>query len=85
MWSQHDKQQFLEVANNGQDLTYSGRFHDQVEDNEWGPMARAAQPFDPRAGNFFFEVLVVNAGRNKEVAVGVTSRTARLGELSPKL
>ena len=39
-WSQGDKHQFLEVIGNGQDVSYSGRYHEQVEDDNLGPSVR---------------------------------------------
>ena len=42
-----------------------------------GPMVRADRPI-PRQGMFFFEVSIVNVGRNKEVAVGICTRTTPL-------
>ena len=77
LWSLQDKHQFLEVRGNGTEVYYSGRDHGIVEERELGPMVRADRPI-PRQGSFFFEVSIVNVGRNKEVAVGVCTRSTPL-------
>ena len=77
LWSLQDKHQYLEIRGNGTEVYYSGRDHQIVEEEEMGPMVRADRPI-PRQGMFFFEVSIVNVGRNKEVAVGICTRTTPL-------
>jgi hypothetical protein len=77
LWSLHDKHQFLEVRGNGTEIYYNGRDHGVVEEDEIGPIVRADRPI-PRQGQFYFEVSIVNTGRNKEIAVGVCVRNSPL-------
>lgn len=79
-WSQGDKHQFLEVIGNGQDVSYSGRYHEQVEDDNLGPSVRASGPLNTGA-NFFFEIKIMNEGQNKEIAVGVSGRSCDLAKM----
>ena len=77
LWSHQDKHQYLEIRGNGTEVYYSGSDHHIVEEQEMGPMVRADRPI-PRQGMFFFEVSIVNVGRNKEVAVGICTRSTPL-------
>jgi len=77
VWSLQDKHEFLEVRGNGTEIFYSGRDHDIVEDEELGPSVRADRPI-PRQGRFYFEVSIVDAGENNEIAVGICTRDAPL-------
>eukprot|EP00092_Neocalanus_flemingeri_P034419 GFUD01037428.1.p1 GENE.GFUD01037428.1~~GFUD01037428.1.p1 ORF type:complete len:672 (-),score=115.80 GFUD01037428.1:757-2772(-) len=79
LWSLQDKHQFLEVRNNGTEIFYSGRDHQVVENDELGPIVRADRPI-PRQGQFYFEVSIVNTGENKEIAVGICTRSAPLDQ-----
>eukprot|EP00092_Neocalanus_flemingeri_P043969 GFUD01048614.1.p1 GENE.GFUD01048614.1~~GFUD01048614.1.p1 ORF type:complete len:559 (-),score=79.34 GFUD01048614.1:813-2489(-) len=79
LWSLQDKHQFLEVRGNGTEIYYSGRDHQVVENDELGPIVRADRPI-PRQGQFYFEVSIVNTGENKEIAVGICTRTSPLDQ-----
>eukprot|EP00092_Neocalanus_flemingeri_P086673 GFUD01109261.1.p1 GENE.GFUD01109261.1~~GFUD01109261.1.p1 ORF type:complete len:712 (-),score=118.39 GFUD01109261.1:758-2893(-) len=79
LWSLQDKHQFLEVRGNGTEIYYSGRDHQVVENDELGPIVRADRPI-PRQGQFYFEVLIVNTGENKEIAVGICTRSSPLDQ-----
>ena len=77
LWSLHDKHQFLEVRGNGTEIYYSGRDHQIVDEQNLGPIVRADRPI-PKQGQFYFEVSIVNTGRNKEIAVGICDRSTPL-------
>lgn len=77
LWSLQDKHQFLEVRGNGTEIYYSGRDHQAVENDELGPMVRADRPI-PRQGQFYFEVCIENTGENKEIAVGICTKSTPL-------
>ena len=75
MWSLQDKHQLLEVRGNGTEVFYNGRDLDAVHDNDLGPMVRADRPI-PRQGQFYFEVVIEDTGENKEIAVGICTRSS---------
>jgi len=77
LWSLQDKHPFIDVRGNGTELFYSGRDHQVVENEELGPMVRADRPI-PRQGQFYFEVIIENTGTNKEIAVGICTRSSPL-------
>ena len=62
------------------EIHYSGRSHNVIEENVIGPMVRADRPFPKHLKDrkFCFEVLIVNAGRNEEIAVGICSKHVSL-------
>ena len=64
------------------EIHYSGRDQKKVQKHDIGPMVRADRPFPKqrREGQFSFEVLIVNAGRNKEIAVGICVRDVRIDQ-----
>ena len=78
-WSATDKHQYLNLANNGQDVRYNSEHHKQVEEQDLFPTARAAQPVNTQA-SFLFEILIVDSGQNNEIGVGVTVATCKLGK-----
>ena len=77
LWSQYDKHQLLEVRGNGTEIFYSGRDHHLIENNEDGPIVKADRPI-PRQGQFYFEVSIINVGQNREIAVGVCTKSTPL-------
>jgi len=76
-WSATDKHQYLDLANNGQDVRYNSEHHKQVEEQDLFPTARAAQPINTQT-SFLFEILIVDSGQNNEIGVGVTGATCKL-------
>ena len=79
LWSNQDKHQFLEIRGNGTEIYYSGSDHDFVKEHEIAPIVRAYQPI-PRRGQFHFEVFVENTGQNREIAVGICTKTSPLDQ-----
>ena len=79
LWSLQDKHQFLEVRGNGTEIFYSGRDQQVVENDELGPIVRADRPI-PRQGQFYFEVSIENTGENKEIAVGICTKSSPLDQ-----
>ena len=78
-WSTADKHQYLDLANNEQDVRYNSEHHKQVEEQDLFPTARAAQPVNTQT-NFLYEILIVDSGQNNEIGVGVTGATCKLGK-----
>ena len=67
------------MVNNGQDLRYNSQHHRHVEDENLFPTARASGPVKT-GSNFFFDILIVDSGRNHEIGVGVTGTYCNLGK-----
>ena len=74
LWSINDKHQLLEVRENGTEVYYSGAHHHLVT---IGVMIRANRPIS-RQGQFYFEVSIINVGQNREIAVGVCTKSTPL-------
>ena len=68
------------MSANSTEIHYSGRDHHTVEQDELSPMVRADRPIPKHApgGQFYFEVSIVNAGSNREIAVGICVKDTRL-------
>ena len=79
-WSSQDKSHYIDLSQNSTEIHYSGRSQDYVDENVIGPMVRAERPFpkNKREGQLGFEVLIVNAGRNNEIAVGISAKSVPL-------
>ena len=69
LWSKLDKHDLLEIRKNGTEIVYCGR-------GKVG-MVRADRPITKK-GQFYFEVLIVNSGKNQAIGVGICTKASQV-------
>ena len=71
LWSKLDKHDSLEIRKNGTEIVYCGH-----GGHRYG-MVRADRPIIKK-GQFYFEVLIVNSGKNQAIGVGICTKASQV-------